>query len=482
MQLNEIFADAPAIAIEQLSCDSRMPMRNSLFFCLRGGRYNGHDFVKEAIDNGAVAIVYSEDIDTSLPAIFIRVNDCVDILNKVSAKFYEYPATGMENFFVGGSQNRSLLAYLLKQLISSFRPCGYFGYYGSSFKENESLANALSFSVIDVYRNLSKMAKEEVGACVYENNLRSIKSMRFETIEKACYIYDGLREDDGEYQTYSDYLKSYAQEIKALDAECDLIFNGDDDSYLKLIENQERTYTTYGYSDDVNFQIEGVEVNKEGTSFSFNNNQNTYHVHSKLLGERVVETLMACICALTMRGYPIEEIIQKISDLQPPIGYLNLIVDEDYRVLVSKANNELELEDILDYAKKTTDSDHKIVALYGVGKRDDKRKRQNFIAQLVNESDRLYITENNLYEMNIYKLLNELDRQLQFGMVVVEERQEAIECALNTLNKDDILLILGKGDERYLYHSLGKDTYIGDIAVVRKYFNDSELEVEDELR
>ena len=84
MFLDELFKDTPHIEIEQLSIDSRVPMKNCIFFCIAGIKYNGHDYIKEAIKNGANVIVYSQDIDISDNAIFIKVNDTADCLNKVA--------------------------------------------------------------------------------------------------------------------------------------------------------------------------------------------------------------------------------------------------------------------------------------------------------------------------------------------------------------------------------------------------------------
>ena len=91
MKLSELFNGAPDIEIEQLSVDSRFPMKNAIFFCLNGIKYDGHNYIREAIDNGAKVIVYSEPIDYKDRAIFIQVNNVNNTLNKVGNKFYNYP-------------------------------------------------------------------------------------------------------------------------------------------------------------------------------------------------------------------------------------------------------------------------------------------------------------------------------------------------------------------------------------------------------
>ena len=114
MLLNELIKNAPEIEISQLSCDSRLPMKDSIFFCLKGVKYNGHEYVEEAVNNGARVIIYSEDIDTSLNAIYIRVADVNDILAKISNIFYDNPSSKLETYLTAGSYG------LLFQRLSIF--------------------------------------------------------------------------------------------------------------------------------------------------------------------------------------------------------------------------------------------------------------------------------------------------------------------------------------------------------------------------
>ena len=112
MLLNELIKNAPEIEISQLSCDSRLPMKDSIFFCLKGVKYNGHEYVEEAVNNGARVIIYSEDIDTSLNAIYIRVADVNDILAKISNIFYDNPSSKLETYLTAGSYGRSTVSKL----------------------------------------------------------------------------------------------------------------------------------------------------------------------------------------------------------------------------------------------------------------------------------------------------------------------------------------------------------------------------------
>ena len=89
MLLNELFKGAPAVEIEQLSTDSRSRMKNAIFFCYKGIKYNGHQFVDEAIKNGAIVIVHQDNLSCDKSAIYIRVNNVDNALQKCAEKFYD---------------------------------------------------------------------------------------------------------------------------------------------------------------------------------------------------------------------------------------------------------------------------------------------------------------------------------------------------------------------------------------------------------
>ena len=124
MLLNRLFKDAPEIEIEQLSIDSRLSMRNAIFFCLDGIKYDGHDYVEEAISNGAVVIVYSKELPVKYEAIYIKVANVNKTLTKVANIFYDYPAAGIEKYVVSGNYGRSSVASFIGYYLNTFTSCG----------------------------------------------------------------------------------------------------------------------------------------------------------------------------------------------------------------------------------------------------------------------------------------------------------------------------------------------------------------------
>ena len=120
MLLSELFNGAPAIEIDQLSVDSRLPMKNAIFFCLNGIKYDGHDYIEEAISNGAKVIIYSRDIEDKDKAIFIKVNNVNNNLIKIANKFYNYPNKYVDSYVVSGNYGKSSVTSFINYYLNTF--------------------------------------------------------------------------------------------------------------------------------------------------------------------------------------------------------------------------------------------------------------------------------------------------------------------------------------------------------------------------
>ena len=119
MLLNKIFKDAPEIEIEQLSVDSRLSMKNAIFFCLDGIKYDGHDYIKEAIDNGAKVIIYSKPQDIKYKAIYIQVKNVTNTMIKVADIFYNHPNSGIDKYIIMGNYGRSSVAKFINHYLNT---------------------------------------------------------------------------------------------------------------------------------------------------------------------------------------------------------------------------------------------------------------------------------------------------------------------------------------------------------------------------
>lgn len=465
MLLSQFFKNAPDIEIEQLSSDSRLPMRNAIFFCTRGVRYNGHNFIKEAVDNGAKVIVYDEDIDTSYPVIFIRVTDVADALARVASIYYENPSQEMENIIVGGNRTRSIMAYCTKEIVNTFRSCGYIGCYGIHYGDTHLLSVVPTLTILNNQRTLQMMQKESVLSCVFEMNYAAINFKKLSGIKTDAFAYSGTAADEREFADDEiGYITAYRRYVNDLKDGCDIVLCRDDANFARIASAIKRDFITFGLDENSSYYAKDIEVLKDKTRFTLVCAQDHYVVETPLCGRGGVNATLGVLAVLAERGYPLDEVISRLGNIVLPSGFEEKIDEgQNYRVMVDKASTLSDFENVLQYAKEITDARHKIVVVEGVGPQMDRRFRDGIAALLDRYVDQVIITENDCNDKDPMELGNDFASELHHARsVVIEDREDAIRAAIDLMNEDDMLLILGKGDEKTLFRSLGKEFYKGD--------------------
>lgn len=484
MLLSEIFKSAPDIEIEMISCDSRMPMRKALFFCVRGIRYNGHDYIKEAYKNGAIAVVYDEDIKTDLPLIYIKVADSLNSLNMVAATFFGNASNHLENIICGGNYNRSFITYGIKDVISNFHPAGYIGSFGISYNDNDIYSRVPTVGIIENQRLIENMVKDGVLSCSYEMDFSAIEFKRLQAIKHDCFVYTGTDKKSYEYEEHqNEYISSYCNYLNDINKITDIIINADDDYYDYFKDYLNKSYVTYGANDDCDYQYFNIQYSYDETIFTLRTKSDDYLINSPLIGLSGVSILTCIAACLIERGYPADEVVKNLANLQYPEGnYERIENGQNFHILIDKAASLSAIEDVLDFAKSNTDTYHRIIVIFGISLKMDKAFKRG-VAELINNyADELILTENDYGDQDLDSLNDSLLNKINLeNVLVIENRIDAINLSLDLINSNDFLLILGKGNEKYLLRSLGKEFYIGDKECIIKALN-SRKEDYDELR
>lgn len=474
MLLNELFENTPELEIKQLSIDSRLPMKDCIFFCLSGIRYDGHDYIDEAIKNGANVIVYQEDIDTNKNAIFIKVSDVADCLNDVVAKFYDYPAKKMETYLACGCEGQSSVSNILYQLLNKIKPTASIDVLGINYGNHHLYTSVPTLTILDNQKYLNEFYNNGIKAAVFETDALSLSYKKLDSIYPDCFIYTSTNELSASYQEIGrDYYDILCAYLYTLDANTRIILNRDDASYDELIKAAGDNYFTYGCDLDSDYMISDVVVLKDHSTFNITINEQVYHFETKLLGFNNIYNLTAVIAALNRNGYRLNDLIQLIKEIKPIEGVVERIEEaKDYNVYVDCAKNIKNIHDILEFGNTIKKNPkNKIYVVWGINGLDDKNTLEEIAHTLTDVVSHIILTENNTYSGNIFNVLKEIHYFDNFKPVVIEDRIIAIESAIELLNKDDILFILGKGNETTIIRGLGKETYIGDKAAAIKAIN-----------
>lgn len=480
MYLDELFPKVPHVLIKQLSIDSRVPMKDCIFFCVCGIKDDGHDYVDEAIKNGASVIIYQNDIDTSKNAIYIKVNDTLDCLNAIVSKFYDYPSDHLEIYLTTGCDGVSEVSYLLRSLVNNFKECASIGVNGIYYGNNHLMNNNRTLNILDSQRLLSDFLKNGIKACTLEADCLAFAYKKLDAVKPNVFIYTRTNQYSNYYTemdvNYYDFLCNY---LYTLDDTTIVLLNRDDESYEELLKASGENVHTYGFNVDADFVISNLVLEAKQSSFTLSINDEMIDFHTKILSKQGVYDVVATLSALYLTGYDLNELALILPFIKPLKGEMEVLEDcNEFNIYIDSANNIQNIRECIEFAKKIKKINKRIFVLFGIKSSFEKDILKQ-LSEIIfyHNVDELILTEVSTYSGNINTILAEAIKYFdKYETLMIEDRKIAIECAIDLLNSDDILLILGKGRETYIIRNLGKESYPGDYMVAKEYYAKLALE------
>ena len=472
MLLSEIFKGAPAIDIKTLAIDSRKDMTDGIFFCIKGFRTDGHRFIKDAIHNGAKAIVYHDEIDTSEKAVYIKVDDVIKVMNQVIKKFYNDPSEKMEMYAVTGTNGKTTIATLIKELIDIDEPCGYIGTLGMDYAGVKIDADLTTPTAIELGSHLEDMVQKGVKACAVEVSSIGLEQHRTDAIDFDVAIFTNFTHDHLDYHgTMENYFKAKKKLFDDLGYDTIAITNVDDEVGLDIVQDTKAKVITYGIENDADYMAKDIKLDAGYTQFVLVHADHSYMISTNLVATFNIYNLLAVLAALDQMGHDLEHFIGKLKTLKPVAGRMHKIDEgQDFTVIVDFAHTPDGLQKVFEYAQKITPSSKNIVAVFGSAGGRDRSKRKTFGELADYYCDKIVLTEDDPRDEDPYMIAKEIAEGIKrHEYIIVESREEAIHIALDMLNSKDTLLILGKGDEDFIYRDFGKEPYAGDDNIAIRY-------------
>ena len=469
MKLNQLFKSAPEIEIEQLSTDSRLPMKNAMFFCLDGIKYDGHKFVDEAIENGAKVIIYSDEIENKKNAIYIKVKSVTDTLYKVADIFYNHPNVGIDKYLISGCYGRSSVSNILNYYLNKVSSCGSVGIFGINYLDKHLDITFPALTPLENLKVLDNFKTNNIKNATFETSVISLFFKKLDVVKPEVFIYTNTSKYCSDYKvcnnSYFEYLRRYFYTLE--DKTC-VVFNSDDESFFELNESV-NNYVTYGKRNGSTYRIDNVELNDNGSKFKLIYKESEYEISTKLLGMANVYNIVSAIAALNVRGHDIQNIIDVIKDINYVDGVMEK-VDDEFNILVDCGYEIDSIKSIVEYARKNKKG--KIIGIFGINYSDNDYRLKNIMQLLEDNLDLIILTEDESSQDEVMNILSKADKFTKSNKVLhISYRSVAIENAINIMNHDDTLLILGKGNEKFLSMAFGKERYNGDKYYAIKYLN-----------
>ena len=439
-----------------IKCDSRKVKQGDTFIALKGINEDGHKYISDAIKNGANKIIaeyggYS--VDT------IIVNDTREYLNNYLHEFYYEEIKDLKLIGVTGTNGKTTTCYLLYQALNMLNiKCAYIGTLGFYNNEFTKPLNNTTPDIIDIYEMLLYCKDNNYEYVTMEVSSQGLYYDRLNGILFDYTVFTNLTQDHLDFhKTMDNYLHEKQKLFKKLKPNGKKIINNDDE-YAYYFKDKDSI--TYGFSDS-NYKISEAVTSLNNSTFKINN----ILYNTKLIGKHNIYNISVVITILSLLGIDNNKIQEVVSKLNHAKGRMDAINYKDNLIIIDYAHTPDAVSKII---KSVNNLGNKIITILGCGGNRDKTKRPIMGRIATKLSDYVIFTSDNPRYENPLDILNDIVNGLDtFNYEILENREKAIKKGIQKLEKNDILLLLGKGHEDYQIIN-GCKYHFSDMEVVLK--------------
>ncbi len=441
------------IPVHSVDFDSRKIGSNDLFVAIRGIQSNGHDFIKKAIEQGAVAIVCDTFPDEIAPGItYIQVKDTNKALAFIAANYFGNPSSELQLVGVTGTNGKTTIASLLYQL---FQKAGYKVGLLSTVKimvdVAEHKATHTTPDSITINRFLREMVDHGVTHCFMEVSSHGIHQKRTEALQFAGGVFTNLSHDHLDYHsTFAEYRDVKKSFFDFLPKTAFALVNIDDKNGAVMLQNTNARKLTYALKSYANYRAQILESQMSGLLMKINDNE----VWVRLIGTFNAYNLLAIYGVATELGLDSLEVLRLLSELESVSGRFQYIISNDkITAIVDYAHTPDALENVLRTINDVRTKNEQLITIVGCGGDRDKTKRPIMAGIATSLSDKVIITSDNPRTEDPETIIAEMESGIEpqnfKKSISITDRKQAIKTACQLAQPNDIILIAGKGHETY---------------------------------
>ncbi len=453
------------LEIDSLSCVYQEKCANSIYFCIKGTKSDGHEYASQAVDNGAVCLVVERFVD--LPVTQILVEDVRKAMSYISAIFFETYKSKIKFIGITGTNGKTTTTFLIREMLMALNhKVGLIGTEGT-YINNLMLPPTLTTpDPIDLHKLIKDMENNGCEYCVMEVSAHAIALNKIDNIHYDVVGLTNITRDHLDFFINMDnYIKCKTSLFSFAHAKCGVI---NEDCKFKDLRQSNFDLTTFGAGG--NFNLLTMMMDFDGTDFKFEFEDKIYSVHTNLLGEYNISNLMLAMAVLTKLGFDIESLIKVVetSNFNIP-GRFNLLnVNADFNIIIDYAHTPDGIKNILSTINHLPVN--RIITVFGCGGNRDKSKRAEMGRVATQFSDLTIVTTDNPRDENPNLIIDQIVTGLNKDKYIrIEDRKTAIEYALSIAQKNDVVALLGKGAENY-QEIKGIKLYFSDYKVVDDFF------------
>lgn len=441
------------MAVSSVAFDSRKVKKDSLFVATKGTAMDGHDYIQKAIDSGAVAIVCQDlPADRRENVTYVKVADSSLSLGIIACNYYENPSEKIKLVGVTGTNGKTTTVSLLFNL---FRALGY------SVGMLSTVQNKINNTVIPSTHTtpdalalnelLATMVEQGCDFAFMEVSSHSVVQHRIAGIRFEGGVFTNITHDHLDYhKTFDEYIKAKKRFFDQLPSDAFALVNRDDKNGPVMMQNTKASRNTYALKTVADFKCRIIENHLNGLLLNIDNQE----LWVKLIGTFNAYNVLAVYATAVLLKQDKTSILTALSNLNSVEGRFQYVRSPNGIIgIVDYAHTPDALKNVLETIKDIRTGNEQVITLVGCGGDRDSAKRPVMAAIACEYSNKVILTSDNPRSEDPEEILNQMQKGIAPNDVKktlrITDRREAIKTACSFGNKGDIILIAGKGHEKY---------------------------------
>ena len=455
MVINELFKDveykilqkvSDEINGEDLEFDSRKIKQGDVFIALEGSIVDGHTFISKAIENGAKTILVEKDVDKVEGINYFLVDGLREKMGIIASNFYGYPQNQLKIVGVTGTNGKTTTTYILESILGE-KNVARIGTVEYKIGDEIIPAPNTTPSSLEIIKICKKALEKNIKYLIMEVSSHGLDIGRVNMLRFEAGIFTNLTLDHLDYhKTMENYYLAKRKLFDLVKDKKNSIINIDDEYGKRYLEYTNGISYGIGQGD---IQGEIKQITREGQEVTIKIFEKEYKINLRLLGRYNLSNLLGAIGAVKTLGLSDEEIISKIPLIHGAPGRFEPVkIDRDFTVIVDYAHTGDALENILKSINEF--KTNRVITVFGCGGDRDKTKRPIMGGIAEKYSDIVIVTSDNPRTEDPEEIIKDIAVGLTKENHIIEiHREKAIEKAISLAEKNDIILIAGKGHENY---------------------------------
>ena len=445
------------LEVEGIAYDSRRVQPGYLFVALHGRTREGTDFIRDAIQRGAVAVLSELNDWTRRDVTLIRVEDARRALAEIACEFHGEPSRRLQMAGITGTNGKSTVAFMLRDILrADGRTPGLIGTVRYEIGERSIPATRTTPEAPDIQAMLERMLKAGCRSAVMEVSSHGLDQKRAWGIDFDVGVFTNLSQDHLDYHgTMEEYFAAKTLLFRGLgqiEKHAHAVINIDDPWGMRLANTNGFTadLVTYGVHPGATVRAEEVEITADGSAFAFRSPWGDGAVRLKLLGRFNVSNALGALAAGGALGVAPRRMAEALEAMVQVPGRLDRIPHAGgFSVFVDYAHTPDALTHVLTTLREI--APRRLIAVFGCGGNRDRGKRPLMARAATSRADHTILTTDNPRHEDPLAILREIAEGVAPGSSceIIADREQAIARAIAGAGPGDIVLIAGKGHENY---------------------------------